>query len=192
VAYTKRGITVDKHLRTSRKHIFAPGDCNGHFLLTHAAMHQGMIALMNAMLPWPFKRDFRKYVVPWAVFTEPEVARVGEGRAELDKRRVRYEVVRTEYEDYGKTLAEGVPVGFVEVLASPGGRIYGATIVGEGAGEMIHEFALAMQTGKRLAHIMMMQHAFPTFSFMNKRIGEQWMMGKMRSKALRWLVRRMI
>jgi len=192
IAYTKKGITVDKYLRTTQKHIFAPGDCNGHYLLTHAAMHQGMIALMNAMMPWPFKRDFRKYVVPWAVFTEPEVARVGEGEAELDKRGVKYEVIRTEYEDYGKTIAEGVPVGFVKVLASPGGRIYGATIVGEAAGEMIHEFALAMQSGRKLSDIMMLQHAFPTFSFMNKRIGEQWMMGKMKSKFLRWIVKRMI
>ncbi len=191
IAYTKKGIWVDKYLRTTRKHVFAPGDCNGHFLLTHAAMHQGMIALMNAMLPWPFRRDFRTYVVPWAVFTEPEVARVGVEEAELRRKGVRYEVVRTEYENYGKTLAEGVPVGFVEVLASPGGRIYGATIVGEAAGEMIHEFALAMQAKKKLWHIMMLQHAFPTFSFMNKRIGEQWMMGKMKSKFLRWMARRM-
>ena len=93
---------------------------------------------------------------------------------------------------YGRTLADGAPVGFVEVLASPGGRIYGATIVGDGASETIHEFALAMQTKKRLAHIMMLQHAFPSMSFMNKRIGEQWMMGKMKSKTLRWLVKRMI
>jgi len=192
VAYTKRGITVDKYLRTSQKHIFAPGDCNGHFLLTHAAMHQGMLALMNAMLPWPLKRDFRKYVVPWAVFTEPEVARVGAGPDELKKRGVKFEVVRTEYADYGRTLADGAPVGFVEVLASPGGKIYGATIVGDGASEMIHEFALAMQTRKRLAHIMMLQHAFPSMSFMNKRIGEQWMMGKMKSRVLRWMVKRMI
>ena len=192
VAYTKRGITVDKYLRTSQKHIFAPGDCNGHFLLTHAAMHQGMIALMNAMLPWPLKRDFRKYVVPWAVFTEPEVARVGAGPDELQKRGVKFEVVRTEYADYGRTLADGAPVGFVEVLASPGGKIYGATIVGDGASEMIHEFALAMQTRKRLGHIMMLQHAFPSMSFLNKRIGEQWMMNKMKSKALRWIAKRMI
>jgi pyruvate/2-oxoglutarate dehydrogenase complex dihydrolipoamide dehydrogenase (E3) component len=192
VAHTKRGITVDKYLRTSQKHIFAPGDCNGHFLLTHAAMHQGMLALMNAMLPWPFKRDFRKYAVPWAVFTEPEVARVGAGPDELEAQGVKYDVVRTEYADYGRTLADGVPIGFVEVLASPGGRIYGATIVGDGASETIHEFALAMQTGRRLSHIMMLQHAFPSMSFMNKRISEQWMMGKMKSRALRWMVKRMI
>ncbi|MFO8057667.1 MAG: FAD-dependent oxidoreductase, partial [bacterium] len=68
IKYDKAGIKVDKPLRTSRKNVFAIGDCNGHYLLTHAAMHQGMISLMIAMMPGPFKLNFKKYVVPWTVF----------------------------------------------------------------------------------------------------------------------------
>jgi len=73
VDYDKSGIKINKCLRTSQRHIYAPGDCNGSFLFTHAAMHQGMIALMNAMMPGSWGLDYRKYVVPWTVFTEPQV-----------------------------------------------------------------------------------------------------------------------
>jgi pyruvate/2-oxoglutarate dehydrogenase complex dihydrolipoamide dehydrogenase (E3) component len=66
---TKKGITVDKHLRTTNKRIYACGDCNGLHQFSHAAMHQGMLALMNCMIPWPMKYRYDKYVVPWTVFT---------------------------------------------------------------------------------------------------------------------------
>ena len=59
---SKKGIIVNEQLRTNRKHIYAVGDCNGNFLLSHAAMHQGMCALMNLFLLWPIKRNFRNYV----------------------------------------------------------------------------------------------------------------------------------
>ncbi len=192
IACGKQGITVDKHLRTSQKNVYAIGDCNGHYLLTHAAMHQGMIALMNTMMPGPFKMDFRKYVVPWTVFTDPEISQVGATEKELQKKGVKYEVIRTEYEDYGRTVADGTPEGFIKALASKTGRIYGVTIVGEGAGEMVHEFALAIQEKKRLHNIMFLQHSFPTFSFMNKRIAEIWMMERMKSPWLKRLVKAMV
>lgn len=129
VAYTQRGITVDDHLRTSAKHIFAVGDCNGQHLFSHAAMHQGMIALMNAMLPGPMKLKFRSFVVPWTVFSDPQVSQVGMSEKELRERRLPYEVVRTNYADYGAAIAEAVDTGFVKVFASKWGRIYGAVIV---------------------------------------------------------------
>jgi pyruvate/2-oxoglutarate dehydrogenase complex dihydrolipoamide dehydrogenase (E3) component len=185
VAYTKRGITVDKRLRTSRKHIFAVGDCNGHHLLSHAAMHQGMIALMNAMMPWPMKMNFRKFIVPWTVFTEPQVSHVGLTEKELKAKGVRYETITIKYEDYGAAIAEGVGVGYVKVYASKLGRIYGASIIGEGSGEMINEWALAIQKKIRLHDIMMLQHSFPTMGFLSKRVAETWMMNRMKSNFLK-------
>jgi pyruvate/2-oxoglutarate dehydrogenase complex dihydrolipoamide dehydrogenase (E3) component len=184
VAYTKRGISVDKHLRTSAKHIFAVGDCNGHHLLSHAAMHQGMLALMNAMLPWPMRRNFRSYVVPWTVFTDPQISQVGLSEQELKSRGIAYQIHRAEYADYGAAIAEAVETGFIKVFASRWGRIYGAVIVGEGSGEMINEWALAIQSGTRLHTLMMLQHSFPTMGFLSKRIAEIWMMKLMQSSSV--------
>jgi len=183
------GVKVNRHLQTTKKNIYGVGDCNGHFLLTHAAMHQGMIALMNSMMPALFRMDFRKFVVPWTVFTEPQVSHVGKRAAELDRRGIRYETVETRYEDYGAAIAEGVGVGFLKVYASKTGRIYGARIVGEGSGEMINEWALAIQKRVRMHDIMMLQHSFPSMSFLTKRIGETWMMKRMESPVLKDLCR---
>jgi pyruvate/2-oxoglutarate dehydrogenase complex dihydrolipoamide dehydrogenase (E3) component len=190
VGYTKRGITVDAHLRTSAKHIFAVGDCNGQHLFSHAAMHQGMIALMNAMLPGPMKLNFRSFVVPWTVFSDPQVSQVGMTEKQLQERGLPYEVFRANYEDYGAAIAEAVDTGFVKVFASKWGKIYGAVIVGEGSGEMINEWALAVQSKTRLHKLMLLQHSFPTMGFLSKRIAEMWMMKRMQDSAMmRWLAR---
>ena len=183
VDYTKKGITVKNNLRTSQSHIYAIGDCNGHFLLSHAAMHQGMIALMNSMMP--FKKNFKNYVVPWTVFTEPQVSQVGILEKDLIAKGTKYFVVEAKYENYGAAIAENIAVGFVRVLTNKKGRIFGATIVGEGSGEMINEWALAVQKKINLNDILYLQHSFPTMSFLNKRIAENWMMKKMESKFMK-------
>ncbi len=182
-------IIVDKKLRTSQKHIFAPGDCNGHFLLSHAAMHQGMIALMNCMMPGPFKMNFKKFPVPWTIFTEPAFSRVGMNEKDLTDKGVKYEIVRINYGDYGAAIAEGVPEGFVKVFASKAGRIYGAYIIGENSGELINEWAMAIQNKLRMHKIMMQQHSFPTMGFLTKRASETWMMNRMKSPLLKKMCR---
>ena len=185
----KNAIEVNKHLQTSRSHIYAAGDCNGHALFSHAAMHQGMIALMNCMMP-PFMRmDFRKYVVPWTVFTEPQVSMVGKSTRELDAASVKYETVTANYSDYGAAIAEGIAEGHVRAYIGPTGRIYGAQIIGEGSGEMINEWALAIQKKCRITDIMLLQHSFPSMSFLTKRVSEMWMMNRMKSPWLRRIVR---
>jgi len=181
-------ISVNKHLQTSVRHIYAVGDCNGYKLLTHSAMHQGMIALINSMTPWPFKRDYRKYVVPYTVFTDPQISHTGLHEKELKDRGIRYETVETRYEDYGAAIAENIGRGFVRAYVSPTGRIYGASIVGEASGELINEWSLAIQKKAKIYDIMMLQHSFPTMGFMTKRVGETWMMNKMKSVRLQKLV----
>ncbi len=176
INYTPRGIPVNGNLQTNVSHIYAVGDCNSNYLFSHAAMHQGMIALMNIMRPWPFKTDFRKYVVPWTVFTEPQVSSVGMQESELISAGIKYDVIEAKHGDYGAAIAEQVTTGMVRVLASKTGKIYGASVIGEGSAEMINEWGLAIQKKIRLADIMLLQHSFPSMSFMNKSIGESWMM----------------
>jgi pyruvate/2-oxoglutarate dehydrogenase complex dihydrolipoamide dehydrogenase (E3) component len=148
-------------------------------------MHQGMIALMNCMLPWPFKRDFRAYPVPWTVFTEPQISRVGKSLRQLGADGVRHRTVEAKYADYGAAIAEAVDTGFIRAAVSPFGRILGVTIVGEGSGEMINEWAMAMQNRVGMPGILMQQHSFPTMGFLTKRVAETWMTEKMQSSALR-------
>ena len=148
---------------------------------------------MNAINPLPFFR-FRwdKYIVPWSVFTKPEFAHAGLTEDEAKSRGFKYEVIKELYQDYGRTIADGVPEGFVKVLATKSGKVLGATIVGESASEMIHEWILAIQKNISLFDIMLTQHSFPTISLMNKRIAESWMMKKMGSSLLKKIVKKLI
>ncbi len=188
VQYDKRGIIVDSHLRTNVKHISAVGDCNGQFLLSHAAMHQGMLALMNT-ISWPFKFNFRKYPVPWTVFTDPEISHVGLTSKQLDTLGKKYETVTARYEDYGAAIAEGYGEGYVRVYVSKTGRILGASIVGPGSGEMINEWALAIQKKLHIHDIMLTMHSFPTMGFLSKRVAEVWATDKMKMALIGRLTR---
>jgi len=192
VAYTNKGITIDPYLRTTNKQIYACGDCNGQHQFSHTAMHQGMLALMNCMIPSPMKYRYDKYAVPWTVFTEPQISRVGITGKRLDELKINHRAITAKYEDYGAAIAESVDVGHVKAHVSPlRGKIIGVTIVGEGSGEMINEWALAVQNRLGMYHLMMQQHSFPTMGFLTKRVAETWMMENMESGWLKWLCRKM-
>jgi pyruvate/2-oxoglutarate dehydrogenase complex dihydrolipoamide dehydrogenase (E3) component len=142
---------------------------------------------MNSMTPLPFKKDFRKFPIPWTVFTEPEVSHVGMTEKQLIEQHIPYETISVSYEDYGAAIAENVREGFVRVYTTRAGTIHGVTIVGEGSGNMINEWALAIQKKARMYDILMLQHSFPTMGFLSKRVSEQWMMKRMESRPLRGL-----
>ncbi len=152
-------------------------------------MHQGMIALMNSMMPRPMRLNFRKFVVPWTVFTEPQVSHVGMTEKQVIEKKVWYEAIELRYEDYGAAIAEDLGIGFIRALISRTGKILGVRIVGAGSGEMINEWALAIQKGIRIHDIMLLQHSFPTMGFLTKRISETWMMNKMANPKLKSLCR---
>jgi pyruvate/2-oxoglutarate dehydrogenase complex dihydrolipoamide dehydrogenase (E3) component len=190
VNHDKKGISVDQRMRTSVKNIYAIGDCNGQYLLSHAAMHQGMLAFMDALSPFSLPWTCRdRYVVPWAVFTEPEIAQVGITEKEASKRGLNYDVCEKKYSSYGRTVADGHPEGFVKIIVGKSGKILGATVMGEGASELIQEWTMAIQDRRRMTHIMMTQHPFPSVGTINKMVAEEWMMSKMRSPILGKLAR---
>lgn len=188
VRYNKRGIAVDAKYRTSVKHIYAVGDCNGGTMLSHAAMQQGMFAIMNAISPLGLFR-YTNYVMPWTVFTEPQVSYAGWREEELKKKKISYETHKVNYGDYGAAIAEHAGTGFVKVFTSAFGKVFGVSIVGEGSGEMINEWALIIQKKIRLHSILFLAHSFPTMGFLSKRIAETWMMSKIQSGFIRKLCR---
>ena len=185
VKYTNKNVLTNAYLQTNVKHIYAIGDCNGRALLSHAAMHQGMIALMNAVNPFPvFKKSASKYIVPWSVFTNPEIAQAGLLEKEAIAKGISYELTRKEFSSYGRTIADGQPEGFIKILTNKRGRVLGVTIVGSSASEMIHEWIIVIQMKLSILQVMMTQHAFPTISMLNKMVAEQWMMEKMDNRYL--------
>ncbi len=163
VKYDKKRIETDEYLRTSQKNIYAAGDVTGHFQFTHTADYEAQIVLQNAFLFYPFtkKTDFR--VVPWTTFTEPEVARVGMTQIEAKKKLDGINVIKVQFEDNDRAHAEGETAGFAKIILN-GKKIVGAHIVGLRAGELIHEFVLAMKLNLSLDDLNKAIHVYPTLS----------------------------
>lgn len=159
-----RGIEVDDQMRSSVSHIYACGDITGKYLFTHVAEYQGAIVAHNLAFPERVRHaDYR--VVPWATFTEPEVAHVG--LTEPEARQAGYDVavLRHSFADSDRAVIMRKAEGLVKVVADArAGEILGAHIVGPGAGNLIHEYVLAMKARVPLPEIAETIHVYPTLS----------------------------
>ena len=172
---TGRVVETNEYLETLYPNILAAGDVAGPYQFTHTAGHQAWFAAVNALFGdvKRFKADYR--VIPWATFTDPEVARVGLSEAEAREKGIPFEVTRYGIDDLDRAIADGSAHGFVKVLTVPGkDRILGVTIVGEHAGDLIAEFVLAMKHGLGLGKILGTIHIYPTLAEANKYAAGEW------------------
>jgi len=165
VAYdAEKGITVDAYLRTSAPHILACGDVTGPYQFTHAAGFQAAAAVRTALLPL-VKSKVRLDPMPWATFTDPEVARVGLTEAEARRAHGRVLALRHRFAHVDRAEAEGRTTGFVKLIVTPWrGTILGGHIVGPGAGELIQEVTLAMKQGMSVTALAGTIHVYPTLA----------------------------
>src|SRR4029077_3479266 len=142
IALTKtKTVQTNEFLQTNYPNIYACGDVRGPYQFTHTAAHQAWYAAVNALFGGfkKFRADYS--VIPWATFTDPEVARVGLNETEAKERGIACEVTTYGLDDLDRAIAESEAHGFVKVLTVPGrDRILGATVVGSHAGELIVEF----------------------------------------------------
>jgi len=168
-------IRVNEKLRTSVPSIYACGDVAGPYQFTHTASHQAWYATVNALFGKfkSFKVDYS--VIPWATFTDPEVARVGLNEQDAKEQGIAYDVTRYGIDDLDRAIAEGEDHGVVKVLTAPGkDKILGVTIIGEHAGELITEYITAMKHGFGMNKILGTIHIYPTFSEANKFAAGVW------------------
>lgn len=172
---SKRTIETNAQLQTIYPNIYACGDVAGPYQFTHTAAHQAWYASVNALFGdfKQFKVDYS--VIPWATFTDPEVARVGLSEEEAKSRRIAYEITRYDLDDLDRAIADEAAHGFVKVLTVPGkDRILGVTIVGEHSSDLLAEFVLAMKHGLGLNKILGTIHTYPTWSEANKYAAGEW------------------
>ena len=169
----ERGIEVDSKLQTSVKNIYAAGDVIGHYLFTHVAAFQAQLLLRNIFFPASKRINYS--VVPWTTFCDPEVARCGLTEAEAREKHGDVDIFRLEQIDVDRAVAEGETRGFTKVIASKWrGKILGVHLIGSNAGEVIHEYVLAMQEGIPLRKLSRMIHVYPTFSSSIARVAGKW------------------
>ena len=186
----RKTIETNTFLQTLYPNIYAVGDVAGPFQFTHTAAHQAWYAAVNSLFGrfHRFKADYR--VIPWATFTDPEVARVGLSESEAKEQGIAYEVTKYGIDDLDRAIADGAAHGFVKVLTVPGkDRILGATIVGEHAGDLLAEYVLAMKHGLGLNKILGTIHTYPTLSEANKFVAGEWKRAHAPQKLLQWVSR---
>ncbi|MBK7017936.1 MAG: FAD-dependent oxidoreductase [Sulfuritalea sp.] len=185
-----RTVDTNEFLQTTYPNIYACGDVAGPYQFTHTAAHQAWYAAVNALFD-PFKKFRADYsVIPWATFTEPEVARVGLNETEAKEKGIAYEVARYDIDDLDRAIADSEAHGFIKVLTVPGkDRILGVTIVGEHAGDLIAEYVLAMKHGIGLNKILGTIHIYPTLAEANKYVAGVWKKAHAPEGLLRWVAR---
>jgi pyruvate/2-oxoglutarate dehydrogenase complex dihydrolipoamide dehydrogenase (E3) component/uncharacterized membrane protein YdjX (TVP38/TMEM64 family) len=188
---TKAGtIETNEYLQTRYPNIYACGDVAGPYQFTHTAAHQAWYAAVNALFGRfrKFKADYS--VIPWATFTDPEVARVGLNETEAAEKKIPFEVTRYGIDDLDRAIADEEAHGVVKVLTVPGkDHILGVTIVGEHAADIIAEFVTAMKHGIGLNKILGTIHIYPTMAEANKYAAGVWKRAHAPAVVLRMLKR---
>jgi pyruvate/2-oxoglutarate dehydrogenase complex dihydrolipoamide dehydrogenase (E3) component len=177
VAYDRSGVTVDDHLRTSNRRVFAAGDVCFRYKFTHTADALARIVIRNALF---FGRARASALtVPWCTFTMPELAHVGLSEDEARKQGVAVEVLRLDLGDVDRARLDG-DEGLLKVVVKKGtDRILGATLVARNAGDMISEVTLAIVAGAGLKTLAETIHPYPTQAEVLKRAGDAWNRGRL-------------
>lgn len=188
ISYTKKGITVNNSCQTNVSHIYAIGDVSGRYQFTHMSEHMAKVATTKALLKLPMSLDTKH--VPWATYTEPELAHVGAKEDELISKGTKFETYRFPYSKIDRAITEGQTTGLIKIYASKlTGKIYGASVVGAHAAEMISEYALAMKNGVTLRKLADTIHPYPSWVLGARRAADQWYIKNQSEGTVKWIKR---
>jgi pyruvate/2-oxoglutarate dehydrogenase complex dihydrolipoamide dehydrogenase (E3) component len=180
-------IPVDRALRSNRRHIYACGDVNGRFLFTHAAGAEGSFIVRKALLHLPGKMEYAH--LPWATYTEPELASVGLNEKRASERGVRYRVVGGSFGGNDRALAEGAGEGHMKVLLDRRERIIGVQIAGVHAGELLSPGLFAVKEGWKIGKLMGPIYPYPTLSELYRTTASEHLSPRLFNPRVRGLLR---
>ena len=192
VDVNEAGLCVNGYLQTSQSHIYGVGDVIGPFLFTHMADAQARVVVRNILVPFQFLRQKMDYsVVPWCTYVDPEIAHVGLAEKEAKQKNVEYDLFVVLLEDVDRAVVESEELGFAKIITARGSdKILGTTIVAPHAGDLLHEFVLAMKASIGLSTIASTIHAYPTFAELARKAGDKYNRTRLTPRAKRiftWL-----
>ncbi|WP_146346046.1 dihydrolipoyl dehydrogenase family protein [Phaeobacter marinintestinus] len=165
---TRAGIKVDDSLRTTNRRVYAIGDVAGGMQFTHVAGYHAGVIIRSALFSLPSKAKTSH--IPWATYTDPELAQVGLTEAQArEQHGDRLEVARFDYHHNDRAIAERKTPGFIKVMVVKG-RPVGASIVGHQAGDLIALWSLAIANSLKMSQVSAMVAPYPTYAELNKRV----------------------
>jgi pyruvate/2-oxoglutarate dehydrogenase complex dihydrolipoamide dehydrogenase (E3) component len=178
VACDKTGIKVSDRLQTTNPDIYAAGDVCFPFKFTHTADAMAQILIQNALFPHPLGLGYagtNSLIIPWATFTDPEVAHVGMYEAEAQARGIEVETFTYKLDEVDRAILDGEDEGFARIHVKKGtDHLLGATIVASHAGDMISELTVLMKSGKGLGTLCSTIHPYPTQAEVVKKVANAW------------------
>jgi pyruvate/2-oxoglutarate dehydrogenase complex dihydrolipoamide dehydrogenase (E3) component len=186
IDYDAKGLKVADRLRTTNRRVYAVGDVTGSLQFTHVANYHAGIVIRALLFRLPARQKLG--IVPWATFTDPELAHVGMTETEAVKAGKKIRIMRWPYAENDRAQAERRTEGHIKIVAGSRGRILGVTIVGANAAEMINMWALALSKGLGLGDVAGYVAPYPTMSEIGKRAAITYFAGA----AGKPLVRRLI
>jgi pyruvate/2-oxoglutarate dehydrogenase complex dihydrolipoamide dehydrogenase (E3) component len=195
VKASPRGIEVNAYLQTSQPHIYAAGDIVGPYQFTHIADAQARVVVRNILMPFQMLRQRMDYsVVPWCTYTAPEIAHVGLNETEASQQNISYDLICVRIDELDRAIVEREELGFVKVLTARGtDKILGVTMVAAHAGDLLHEFVLAMKHRIGLSQLATTIHAYPTFAELGRKVGDRYNKKRLTpfvKRAFTWLYKR--
>ncbi len=179
------GITVNDYLQTTNLDIYAAGDVCTAYKFTHVADASARIVVENALFRKSGKLS--DLVVPWCIYTDPEVAHVGLHERDASKKGIKTQSLKIENTEIDRAVTDGTLPGFASVLLRHrSDKILGATIVGPNAGELINQMTLAIKSNIGLKTISKTIFPYPTHSMIIKRLADSFMSYRLTPR-LKWL-----
>ncbi|APX12472.1 dihydrolipoyl dehydrogenase family protein [Tateyamaria omphalii] len=164
---TRTGVKVDDSLRTTNRRVYAVGDVAGGLQFTHVAGYHAGVIIRSLLFALPSKAKTAH--IPWATYTEPELAQVGLTEAQAqDAHGAKLEVVRFHYNHNDRAIAERKTDGLIKVMVVKG-RPVGVSIAGHQAGELINLWSLVIANNMKMSQVAAMVSPYPTIGEVNKR-----------------------
>lgn len=186
IKYDRGGIKVNRGLKTSNRRVYAIGDIAGGLQFTHVANYHAGIVVRNALFRLPVKTS--THAIPWVTFTDPELAHIGFTEEAARQKFGRINVLNWPYAENDRAQAERVTEGFIKVVTTRRGRILGASIVGEHAGDVIQMWALAIVKGMKISAMTSFISPYPTLTEINKRVAYTYYMPSLTNPVIRRII----
>lgn len=184
VGFSLDGININRHCRTSSRNIFACGDVTGVAFAANSAEHMAKVAVSKMLLKMPVKLDKKSLLR--CTYTDPEIASVGLTHEQLIKKKMNFEVYKFPFTKIHRAVAESEIEGWIKIFAGKkSGKIFGATIIGVNAAEMICEYALAIKNNISLRKIYDTVHPPLSYTFGNRRIADIWLLRRQSSRLIK-------
>ncbi|MGB7206845.1 MAG: FAD-dependent oxidoreductase, partial [Anderseniella sp.] len=167
IEYDRRGIKVDKGLRTTNRKVYAIGDVAGGLQFTHVAGYHAGLAIKSILFRLPVKNE--THIIPWVTYTDPELAHIGMTEEQAKKDNRDHKVLRWHFAENDRARAERKTTGMIKAIVSGKGEILGCSIVAPNAGDLIQPWALAITSKLKIKAMIDMVAAYPTLSEVSKR-----------------------